>query len=64
MVTYLLSDKNSGFTLNQAAPFLNKIRNVIVGATEIDYYKLYKALNKLSVTQLKNIKASVPDMNN
>ena len=64
MVTYLLSDKNSGFTLNQAAPFINKIRNVIVGATEIDYYKLYKALNKLSVSQLQNIKASVPDMNN
>lgn len=61
MVTYLLDNRSSGFTKYQAVPFFNKIRNT-AGVNGTDYYKLYKALSKLSVAQLKNIKASVPDM--
>lgn len=63
MIVVLLGDKNSGFTKNKAAPFLNKIRNH-TGVSGTDYYKLHNALSKLTVTQLKNIKASVPDFEN
>ena len=65
MIRNLLANSGAGITNSYVAPFYNKIKNVSgkpFSARNPDYYKIYAALSKLSVTQLQSIKSSVPNL--
>jgi hypothetical protein len=65
MIKTLLNNSGSGVRNASVAPFYNKIKNVSgkpVSARNPDYYKIYAALSKLSVSQLQNIKGAIPNL--
>ena len=65
LIKYLLANKNSGITNSYVSSFFNKIHNYskkTVTASNSDYYKIYKALSMMTVRQLSNVKASVPNL--
>lgn len=65
MIKTLLNNSGSGIKNSRVAPFYNKIKNVSgkpVSARNPDYYKIYAALSKLSVSQLQNIKGAIPNL--
>lgn len=61
MGVMLIRNSGSGMNNNNVKPFFNKIRNLSLDTNKLDYYKIYNALNKLSVEKLKAIKSSVPN---
>jgi hypothetical protein len=65
MIKSLLANSGSGITGSYVAPFFKKISNYSgnpVSNSNSDYYRIHKILNKLTVRQLQDIKASVPDL--
>jgi hypothetical protein len=61
MVLTLIADKKSGFTKNNAAPFLNKLK-LNTGVRTAELYKIHEALKNMTVKELKELKATVPSM--
>jgi hypothetical protein len=64
MIKMLLANKNSGITNSYVSSFFNKIYNYSkkTVTTTSDYYKIYKGLSKMTLSQLTNVKASIPNL--